>query len=150
MVKFDPAILHELSDFQAWKRNVEGGAPFSLQDYVGCVMTPDLLFACAELFWPQLIMHDGHYFIASGFEPEIYEDWQNRLDDPVDIQKIMNHIHIGIIFQNQDVTLGMYLEAANLIAEFWTSVFSPLGLVGHAGGEIFEDISVTLFAKPPG
>src|SRR5688572_30229270 len=112
--------MDSLSDVSAWRSTGPSGgdaSDFGLLSYLSCVATPDLLFAFAELLAPSLVEHEGSYFIAERFDERIYDDWRAKLGDPRDIERVINHIHISSLFQDQHVTDEMALAAANLIAD---------------------------------
>ena len=139
---------HLLSDFTAWKATgPSDDKEFGLLGYLGCVATPDLLFAFVELLAPELVRHEGSYFIAERFSVEVYEQWQSRLDDPREIERVVNHLHMTTLFQEQDVPDEVAVAAAHTIAELWTRHFESLGLVGVAYGETFDSAEVTLHSR---
>ncbi len=143
--------LDSLRDVSAWRSTgPPGGAEsaFGLLSYLSCVATPDLLFAFAELLAPDLIEHEGSYFIAERFDERSYDEWRTKLADGRDIERVLNHIHISSLFQDQDVTSETAMAAANLIAETWTRRFQPLGLIGVALGDSFDTAEVTLHRAP--
>src|SRR3954469_2226097 len=98
-------LLSELTDYQGWKRGAKGD--FDLLDYVGSVMTPDIYFAAEELICPALICHDDIYFLKSHFDPAVYAQWREKLSSTVEIQRVMNHLHICTLFQQAEVSDGL-------------------------------------------
>jgi hypothetical protein len=140
----DP-VLVKLSDFQAWSKSGSNGMGFDLLDYVGCVATPDLFFGFLELLCPSLVIHDGAYFLESDFDPKNYAAWKEKLSDVVAVQKIMNHIHITMLFQGQSVDDEIARLTAECIAEVWRRQFADLGLTAEAFGSELHDAQVTLF-----
>lgn len=140
--------LQALREFNRWKSGAQG-ASFSLLDFVCCVCTPDLLLGFAELFSPELVLHDGAYFIASRFDERTYEAWKNRGTKLREIQRVMNHIHMSTLLQREEVSLNVAREAAEAVASIWTLVFRDSGLSGEVVGEEFEDLAVTLSAVNP-
>jgi len=139
-------ILKKLSDFQQWRRSPDGEG-ITLLDYVGFVATPDLFFAFDQLFHPDLLVHDGNYYLASHFEPEIYREWSERTNDVVEIQKVMNHVHISTVFQNQSMDDDVAIAIARKLEVHWSLVFRDNGLRGLAFGSAFDDAAVTLFNR---
>ncbi len=135
-------ILAKLGDYQAWRSKKPD---FDLLDYVTCVATPDLLFGFMELLCPSLVLHEGNYFLASHFDATKYNEWMSRLRDPIAVQKVMNHLHISTLFQQQDVPDLVAREAAQQIAACWSKFFADKGLTGAAFGDTFQDAEVTLF-----
>lgn len=133
-----------LSDYQSWAK---GKPDFDLFDYVSCIATPDLFFAFGELFFPELILHEGNYFLASHFRSELYDQWLARLKDPVAVQKVMNHVHISTLFQQQVVPDPVALTAARQLAACWSISLGGKGLVAESYGESFNDLEVTFFGK---
>ena len=71
------SVLERLEDFRAWGRTgaAPGAAPITLLDYVGFVALPDSVFAFAELFFPELVEHEGRKYLASRFSSAAYDAW---------------------------------------------------------------------------
>src|ERR1700724_4310800 len=101
MTTFDEVIA-ELPDFTLWRSS--SGQDISLLDYVGFVATPDLLFAFAELFRPMLVLHEGAYFIKDRFDEQSFDSWRQRLNDIESVQKMMNHLHVSTLYQEQEIS----------------------------------------------
>jgi len=135
-------FMDELTDFQGWKRGAKG--EFDLLDYVGAIMTPDIYFALEELLCPALIRHDGIYFLRTHFDPEVYVQWREKLSDKIEVQRVMNHLHICTLFQQAEMSDRLAVELASRIADFWSLFFLPLDLVGESLGTTFDDAAVTL------
>lgn len=127
-----------------------GRKDFDLLDYIGCVGTPDLFFGFVALLVPDLVMHEGEYFLVNRFDPAAYAAWSEKLGDPIEIQKVVNHLHISTLFQDQDVPPHVARAAAETIAAVWTQVFRNKGLVGAAYGDDLQTAEVTLFRGTPG
>ena len=138
-------LAEQLTDYQAWRRQAKGD--FDLIDYTGSVMTPDIYFATEELICPTLIVHDEIYFLKSHFDPAIYAQWKKKLSDTIEIQRIMNHLHICTLFQQAEMSDELAVELASRIAGLWSMFFLPLGLIGESLGTNFEDASITLVTK---
>jgi hypothetical protein len=137
-------ILTDLKEFQAWRRSK---GDFDLLDYASCIATPDSFFAFHALFAPTLVLHEGFYFLASHFKASLYVDWMQQLRDPIAVQKVMNHIHIATIFQQQYISDHVAVEAATRLAECWSQLFANKGLVAKAFGSNLHDAEVTLFKE---
>jgi len=138
-------VVAGLPDLALW-RSTAGGKEISLLDYVGFVATPDLLFAFAELFRPALILHSGVYFIKDRFDAALFDEWKERLGDVRSVQKMMNHLHLSTLFQNQVISDDVAVWSSRVIADIWSSTFSHLGLEGLAFGESLHDAAVTLYS----
>jgi hypothetical protein len=136
--------LAKLKEFNKWCNGTPPGTRFTLLDFLGCVGTPDLLYAVAELFWPSLVEFGGRHFIAAHFSKELYRDWKTRLGSEREIQKIMNHIHMRAVLPD-DVDDDVAVDLAMMIAKFWSQVFAGLGIVAEASGEDAESAAVTLY-----
>jgi hypothetical protein len=145
-----PMPIDLLRDVAAWKATGPDleGEEFGVLSYLCFVATPDLLFAFAELLAPELVMHEGSYFIAERFSVANYEEWRARLEDARDIERVMNHLHISTLFQDQDVPDALAVAAAALIAGAWTRGFTSIGVVGEAYGDTFATAEVTLLRAP--
>lgn len=141
----EPSTMVHLADFQAWARSGPVGSTVSLLDYVGFVGTPDLLFAFAALFWPELVTHDGMRFLASGFSAEVYNQWRDSGTSRREIQRVMNHVHVSTLLQEQVVSDKVAVEVARAIAAIWSRTIGPEGLVAESIGSGFDDAAVTFF-----
>jgi hypothetical protein len=135
-------VLENLSEFQLW---AAGKPRFDLIDYAMCSATADLLCSFLELVEPQLIQHNGHYFIAHQFDTDTYETWKSTLSDSQAIQRVMNHIHISSLLQEQEVSDVVAVHIAQGLARCWSRAFGHLGLKAEAYGSSLEDAQVTLF-----
>ena len=132
-----------LPDLNAWR--TRNAADISLLDYVSFICTPDSFFAYAELFAPTLVNHAGEYFIASKFSVDSYDEWFTRLKDTRAVQRVMNHIHISTLFQQQFVPDQLAAAAASTLATIWSRQFASLDLVGKAAGTDLANAEVTLY-----
>lgn len=144
-MKVPPDIVSELADVKGWAGERAVGTAFTLLDYVMCVGTPDLLFGFAELLSPELIVHEGLHCLASGFSAGTYGEWKRQGLSDEEIQRVMNHIHMSAIFQEQDISDRMAVAAAQCIARSWQRSFGVNGIDAVAVGTTFADAAVTLF-----
>ena len=135
--------LDELREYSKWKSSSSSGE-FSLFDFICCVATPDLLFGFAEVFYPELVLHNGAYFIESRFDETTFEAWTKKGTELREIQRVMNHIHMSTLLQGQGVSPDVARAAAEAVASTWTRVFHDRDLVGEVIGEGLEDLAVTL------
>jgi len=142
------SILAKLADFQEWSKTGAEKGPISLLDYVGFVATPDLLFGFAELFCPDLIVHQGWHFLGSGFSADVYEQWLRAGKSPREIQRVMNHVHVSTLLQQQVISDDVAVEVARIIAEIWSRTLGPEGLVAEVVGSNFDDAAATFFEGP--
>jgi hypothetical protein len=142
------SVLSQLRDFLAWSKGGAVPGPVTLFDYVGFIATLDSLFGFAELFCPALVLHEGLHFLASGFSTQTYDAWVKQGRTPEEIQRVMNHIHISTLLQNQEVSDEAALESARVIAEIWTRTLGPEGVVVEAIGDGFADAAVTFYEGP--
>lgn len=141
------AVLSQLANFNAWLKTGSSAEKIDLLDYIGFVATPDLMFGFASLLWPELIIHDGLHFLASGFSPAIYERWKQTGCNAQDIQRAMNHIHVSTLLQNQEISDEVATEAAHLIASFWSRTLGPDGLVVDVVEGGLDQAAVTFFER---
>lgn len=114
--------------------------------------TPDIFFALAELFSPSLVIHAERRFLASRFDPDVFNSWSSKGLADVDAQRTMNHVHISTLFQDQEVLDAVASEAARVLAGLWTHTLGPHGLEVGVTGTTLEDASVTFWdaADPKG
>lgn len=145
-MQFVDETLKMLADFQSWNEQKPGAARISIFDYLCFNATPDLLFGFASLFFCELVEIEGNYFIKERFGASAYGDWKKTTTDIRAIQRVMNHVHMRSLFQQQQMTDSLALACANLIAEAWNRVFKEKSLVAEVHGQTFEEISVTLVA----
>jgi hypothetical protein len=124
-------VLSSLSDYQAWAK----GGELSMFEYAQCIGTPDLWCMLIDFAEPELVQHRGDYFYASGFSLEVYEEWSRELDDPREIQRVMNHVHVGLLVQGSDVPDHVIAYIARGIARLWCYTLQGKGLVAEAYGE---------------
>lgn len=144
-MEFDRAVLTQLTDLARWRDTGARPGTVSLLDYVGFVGTPDLLVAFAELFLPQLIEHDGSKFLAAGFQASTYDAWKKSGLSASDVQRVMNHLHVSTLIQNQDVSDTMAVEIARSIAIIWNRTLLPEKVQAEAVGTTFDDAAVTFY-----
>jgi hypothetical protein len=145
------SVLERLEDFRAWGRAgaAPGGAPITLLDYVGFVARPDSVFAFAELFFPELVEHAGRKYLASRFSSAAYDAWIEAGRSAEETQRLMNHLHVCWLIQNQPIDDETALEIASAIASVWTRTLGPEGLTVEAEGTTFDDAAVTFFDQRP-
>jgi hypothetical protein len=137
-------VLAELDDLEAWSRTGPAGrGTITLLDYVGFVATPDAFFGFAALFWPDTLVHEGHVFLASGFEVASFDAWRDRGLALREIQRVMNHVHVSTVLQNQDISDAVAREVARVLAAVWTRTLGAEGLEVECFGESFHDAAVT-------
>lgn len=139
------SIMAQLADFAAWSRSGPQPTTITLIDYVGFVATPDLFFGFAALFSPDLIVYQGVRFLASGFSKALYEQWRSKGLDSRDIQRVLNHVHISTLFQNQSISDETAVEAARILVSIWSRTLGPERLVAEAVGSGLEDAAATFF-----
>jgi hypothetical protein len=142
-VRIEKSILTQLQDFQRWASTGASSGAASLLDYVGFVGTLDGLFAHAELFYPERVIHNGRQFLASGFTPQLYDDWISRGLRPKEVQRVLNHVHVSTLLQNQAVTDEAAVEVAKVIAHIWNRTLGPEGVIVESAGATFADAAVT-------
>jgi hypothetical protein len=141
---FPSKILGMLKDYNSWSRSETELKTISIFDYLCFTATPDALFAFASLFFIELIKYEDGLFIKERFDEAVYGEWKKRLDSVAEIQRVMNHIHIRQIFQNQVISDELAFESAKLIQNIWSRTFESDGLKAEVHGKTSQDISVTL------
>lgn len=134
--------LRQLKGYEAWRRGAED---YDLIDYLMCVGTADSLVAMLELIKPELIHIDGHLFFKHKFSKDVYRQWSKKLATTRDIQRVMNHIHVSSFVQGDEITNEVAVHIATKLAEIWSAIFAPLGLVAEAYGDDLETAQVALF-----
>lgn len=139
------SVMSQLHDFQAWSTAGAAPGPVSLLDYVGFIATLDSLFGFVALFLPDLVVHEGLRFLASGFSKETYEAWVREGKSPQEIQRVLNHVHISMLLQQEEVTDEAAVEAARVIAEIWSRTLGAEGLIAEAVGSSCADAAITFY-----
>ncbi len=134
-------VVDELRDFQSWANANKG---LDLYDYATLAMTPDQFVALLEVIEPELIIHDGQYFRKRAFDEATYSDWIEKLHDPREVQKVMNHIHVSQFAREANVPFVLLKFIGDNIARLWTRAFADKGLVAEAYSD-GDDVEVTLF-----
>jgi len=118
--------LDTLFDFQEWRRI--NGDSFSLIDYIFVKSNTEVAIAYTKLFWPDLIEHEGGYFLNDFFDESTYLQWRKELGGNIyKIERVMNHIHIEDLFQNlEKVDQSSMLFLGKKISEMWSARLSTL------------------------
>jgi hypothetical protein len=143
----DRSIIDKLDDYSLWNEGKDESDRISLLDYACFNATPDLLIAVMELLNPTLINHEGSYFIKTRFDKSTYDDWKKEAVEKKEVEKVMNHIHVTSIFQNQDLDIEVAELAAILITNCWNREFENLSLEASVIGDSIEDLAVTLNSR---
>lgn len=134
-------VLRSLPDFRSWGA---GQNEFDVLDYAMCTLTVESFCAVASLLGPELIVHDGEYFLKSRFDLAAFEDWHKQLNDSRQIQRVMNHLHIRSLFRDQAVSDRVAVFIADEICRHWDRSFAARGLASERVGATFDDVQVTL------
>jgi len=135
-------ILASLMDYQAW---AAGEADFDMLDYAMCVGSPDVLVAFAELVDPELVVHDGEYFLAHNFDLATYDRWMHELGDQMKVQRVINHLHVASFMQHAEVPDEVAVFIAKTVAHLWSKTLRDKGLTAEYFGSTLEDAQVTFF-----
>ncbi|MCA9659202.1 MAG: hypothetical protein KC486_12725 [Myxococcales bacterium] len=129
---------------QRW-RSDDGAHELGLLEYAGAGgVDPAAFFAIARVIRPPLIQRDGIFYLAAHFDEYVHAQWTQRLDDPHEVQRVINLVHVSTLFAGRELSRTESLEVAALLAEIWSSVFAEVGLRGEIVGEVSDDIGVTL------
>ena len=136
--------LHERGT-KRW-RSPNGASELSLLEYAGTGVDPESFVAFARLIRPPLIARDGVDFLAAHCDEYFQPQWAQRLDEPAEVQRVINRVHVSTLFERGAIERAEALRIAELLADMWTAVFAELGLRGEVCGEGGDDIGVTLVA----
>ena len=138
-------INEELEELAAWRRANENPS-LTLLDVLGFVATIDSVAAHLALFDPDLVVHRGARFLASGFSEETFDGWMSRGLTVTQAQQVMNHLHIASFLQS-----GASDEAcdwfASRLEEVWRKTIPGAEVVVEGQG--YDDASVTFFEAGP-
>jgi hypothetical protein len=148
-VKARHEILANLKEFKAWSNSGPPGADISPIDFVGFVATPELFFGFAELFCPALVERNGGVFLAAGFSDEILGAWLAKGISVIEAQRVMNHVHISTLIQNQSISDELAVEIAEHLAQIWNLTLAPYAAVGERVGVGFADAAATFYVRVP-
>lgn len=146
-MRLPPDIVEQLSDFKAWSGTGAQSGEVTLLDYVGFTATPDALFGFAALFQPDLVVHEEHHFLASGFSVKTFDGWRANGFALRDVQRVMNHLHVAALLQNSEVSDRLAVEAARVIADIWKRTLGPEGLDVAYFGTTLHDAAVTFYRR---
>ncbi len=128
-------------------RSATGSSELSLLDYAGTGIDPEAFVAFARLIRPPLIEREGICYLAAHFDEYVCSQWTERLDDPAEVQRLINRVHISTLFEHREIDRAEALRVATLLAEIWTAMFAELGLRGEVCSETGRSIGVTLVAS---
>lgn len=143
------AISLQLMSVREWSQSTGGSREISLFDYPALVGTPDLFFGFAELFCPTLVEHHGGCFLAAKFSEPTFDLWEQKGVGIVEIQRVMNHVHVSTLLQNQSVSDELAVQVAQHLATIWSLTLQPLGVSAEAFGERLDDAAATLYRSVP-
>jgi hypothetical protein len=138
-------ILLSLTEFQSWQTQNENSPPLTAIDFVGFLATRGLFFGFAELFCPSVVAYKGGVFLADGFSEENVEAWLGKGIGLRETQRVINHLHISTLIQNQEVGEIDAIEIADHLAFIWRLTLAQYSVVVEIIGEGFEDLAVTFF-----
>ncbi len=123
-----------------------GASELSLLSYAGTGIDPEAFVAFARLIRPPLCEREGVYYLAAHFDEYVCAQWSERLDDPAEVQRLINRVHISTLFEHREIDRPEALRIATLLADIWTAVFAEVGLRGEVCSETGRSIGVTLVA----
>lgn len=140
-------VLNSLKEYSSWNEGKDVDDKITLFDFATFIATPDMLFAISELFNPELFWFDDCCFIKEKFSEEIYNLWKLKGLEKKDIEKVMNHIHITSILQDEELELNIAKNCAELIVRMWNKIFTSKEVVGVVIGTELNDLAVTITSK---
>ena len=137
-------ISPNLRDYARWRKTDLGG-DITLFDYAGFIATPDILCAVFALFNPTCVLYRGGCFLANHFEEASYKTWSDKLNSMVEIQRVMNHVHISTVLQNQEVSDMMACQCTELLGRAWEKSLQEFDVRIESGGSGYDDAYVTFY-----
>lgn len=107
--------------FNAWRDNWVDKSSISIIDYINFNIDPNDLIIIGKLFFPDFVEVDGSVFLKEKYTRENYLMWLKDIEDPVEIEKVINHVHIYDLFSNTeyDVEEFIFEEVAKILAFSW-------------------------------
>ena len=140
-MKVSRNLLKQLRRINEWKDHQGNSSDIDLLDYVGFECTPEIFFALAELFSPELIEYEGGRFLKSHFDSATFYSWQDKGFSMIDAQIMLNHIHVRTIIQGQEVSDELANAIANTIKFFWSLSIKDAHIQVLAS--TYDDLAVT-------
>jgi hypothetical protein len=134
----------QLKEYQSW-RGTERGEDITLLDFAGFVATPDILCAIYALFFPECILHRDRYFLANHFSESLYDQWIEKSESGMAVQKVLNHVHISTLIQNQSIPDLLACQCAQLLCAAWKCSLEGLDVTVQSGGTGYDDAYVTFY-----
>jgi hypothetical protein len=146
LMRLPEALEDQLVSLRSWSRSSGTYRYISLFDFVGLEATPDLFFGFTELMFPKLVDHKGGKFIQARFSESVYQLWEKKGHNLIEIQRVMNHVHISTLFQGQEVSDELAVAAAQTLAGIWALALRDDAVCTTALGAHFDDAAATLWA----
>jgi len=149
-VRSPAEILQELDAFKAWSRSGPPGSQISPIDFIGFIATPDLFFGFVGLFCPEVVQRRGGVFLASGFTDEALDAWLRKGTTLREAQRVMNHIHVSTLIQDQVVSDELAIEIADHLASIWNLTLGGHSVVAERIGTGAVDAATTFYVADSG
>ena len=102
------------------------GRGIDIKSWLSCMGTFELAIAFGELFWPELLMHDGGVYFADSFSEENYRDWMRHTHgDRTSVQAVINHVHVLDLFTPVETppTRDQIVHVGRKLKEMWEVKF---------------------------
>jgi hypothetical protein len=145
-------IVSELPDYYQWHER----SPLALVDYVRIKLTPDLLIAVTDVFFPTFVEYKGAVILGFYFDRENFENWYEHFHGEIKAVEVMiNHLEVASeLFPEQ--LLGQAYENIEYVGEHlkyaWESELHrqfpdrEFEVVGEKH-DTFDDYVITIWQK---
>jgi len=83
--------------------------------------------------------------LLSDFDTHLYDSWMRKLNSQEETQKVLNHVHVSTLFQDQNVPDDLARACADVIRDAWSVSLKSLGVRAESGGTSLDDAYVTFY-----
>jgi hypothetical protein len=116
----DVSLAELVPETKAWNE----GRGIDLLSWIGCVGSFEHAIGYAQIFWPELVEHDGCVFLASRFGETSYAGFmQQTHGDRRAVERVMNHQHVLDLFEGseREPTRAQVIYLGRILREIWSS-----------------------------
>lgn len=141
-MKIPGSISRDFSRINEW--SVKNSKTFSPFDFVFLAGNIELLISYSSLFDPVILEYKMGIYLADRFDEESYCLWAKEGYDEKEIQRVMNHLHMQSLSQDDSYSPRVMDFAANTLAGIWRKTL-PRGTSVEVVGLGTEDVAVTFW-----
>ena len=137
------SLIAQLVRLQEWVDADGKNTSITLFDYACFVGTPEIFLSFAELFSPDLVLYADCRFLKHRFDVENFNAWKNKGLALVEIQKMLNHVHIRQVIQGEDMSDELSVYIATVLKSMWEKSIPNSSV--EIFGDNYDEVSVTFF-----